>query len=365
VVVLPGTYEIGNDNIELSNAIDLHGAPGAPRPVIVSVAANGTTLDGSAAARIADLALTSTDDNPIFGALGSGGGTTVVERVVATSENAPGCNGAPLVPGLMRDTVCLAEGASAAGIDISAGTGAFSFELRNVTAFGAIGLRATVGNGAMTVNARNVIARGETDVAATTVTGGAVTVNLSNSNYLTQAPSGPGSETITDPATNENQTEFPLLAEGSFRQLPGSPTINAGGDFPLLGSLDFDRQPRTQGAAIDIGADEFDDELRLKLKARKRQEARKLKVKVRCPEEECTVFAKGKALVAGERFKLRKTRKRFLDAGEGTRLRLKAKNSSELTELLTQSDGTAKVAVKGSDPGGVRARKKVSVELVG
>jgi hypothetical protein len=374
VVVLPGTYAIGSDNIELSDEINLHGALGGPRPVIVSTAAAGTTLDGGGAT-VSDLIFESRDDDPIFGALGIGG-TGVVERVVAISENAPGCSGAPLAPGVMRDTVCATGGSSVAAIEVGAsGSSAFTFELRNVTALGygvgSIGLRAELVNGgAMTVNARNVIARGAgggVDVAASRVNSGALTVNLANSNFFTRATSA-GAASITDPATQDNQTEPPQLADpedGNFHQLAGSPTVDAGGGFSLLGSLDFERQPRIHGAEIDIGADEFDDELVLRTKAKRKQKAKKLKVKVSCPEEECYVFAKGSARAGSERFKLKKSKKRFIAAGEKAKLKLKAKNADELKGLLASSEGKAKIKVRGTDAGGVKAKKKLNVKLIG
>jgi hypothetical protein len=378
VVVLPGTYDLGNGNIELSDTITLHGVLGKPRPVITSTAGNGTTLDGGSAS-VHDLIFKSIDDNPLFGALGIDG-TGFVERVVAISENAPGCSGAPLAPGVMRDTVCATGGSAVAGLEVGAsGGGAFSFRLRNVTALGyapgSRGLRAELVNGgAMTVNARNVIARGggaAADVTAATVNTGSLTIDLAFSNYLSRETSGGGSESITDPATANNQTDPPELADpegGDFQELADSPTIDAGGgpeDVDLLGSLDFERQPRIQGSAIDIGADEFDDRLRLKVKAKKKQKAKKLKVKASCPEEECYVFARGRAGVEGERFKLKKAKQRFLEAGEKAKLRLKAKNIKQLRSALADADGKARIAVGATDAGGVTAKKTLKVKLVG
>ena len=378
VIVLPGTYDLGNGNIELSDVINLHGALGRPRPVITSTAGNGTTLDGGSV-RVHDLIFRSFDDNPIYGALGTAG-TAVVERVVAVSQNAPGCRvGPPLAAGIIRDTVCATGGSAVAGLEVGAsGASAFGYRLRNVTALGygagSLGLHAELVNGgAMTVFGRNVIARGSgatADVAAATVNSGALTVDLAYSNYLSRETSGAGAESITDPATANNQTDPPDLADpvdGDFHQLRSSPTIDAGGEAPdvdLLGQLDFERQPRIQGSGVDIGADEFDDRLRLKAKAKRKQKAKKLKVKVSCPEEECHVFARGRASVEGERFKLKKAKQRFLEAGEKVKLRLKAKELDELRAALADSDGKAKIAVGATDAGGITAKKVLKVKLV-
>jgi hypothetical protein len=66
---------------------------------------------------------------------------------------------------------------------------------------------------------------------------------------------------VTDPGSGDNQTGEPLFADaaaGDFRQYLGSPTINAGALDGFSGGHDLDGEPRTMGAAPDIGADEFD-----------------------------------------------------------------------------------------------------------
>jgi Ca2+-binding RTX toxin-like protein len=84
-----------------------------------------------------------------------------------------------------------------------------------------------------------------------------VDIDVRNSNYAVAAGIGSGSQ-VND--LGGNQATAPLFANfaaGDFRQLLGSPTIDAGSVDPQLGSTDFDGQARTIGAAPDIGADEF------------------------------------------------------------------------------------------------------------
>jgi hypothetical protein len=374
VVVLPGTYDLGNGNLELSEAINLHGAVGGPRPVITSTAGGGTTLDGAGAERIHDLIFESLDDNPIFGALGTDS-QTVVERVVGISENAPGCNGVPMAPGIMRDTVCVSGGNSIAAITTAPASG--TYRLRNVTAIGygpaGRGMTVSTNDNVITVDVRNSILRGPVgigswDVGALESGSGAIMIDLGYSNYQVRAPSG--NVAITDPTTANNQIAQPQLADppaGDIHELAGSPTIDAGGappDVDLLGDLDFERQARITGAAPDIGADEFDDELRLKVKAKRKQTARKLKIKAFCPEEDCDVVARGRAKVSGESFKL-KRKHRFAAFGQKAKLKLKAKHLNELEDLLAESDGKARIKVKGTDAGGVTAKRKLNVQLIG
>jgi hypothetical protein len=57
-----------------------------------------------------------------------------------------------------------------------------------------------------------------------------------------------------------NQDAEPLFATPpvlDIHQLAGSPTIDAGVATPQLGTADIDGEPRTQGSAPDIGADEL------------------------------------------------------------------------------------------------------------
>jgi hypothetical protein len=165
-----------------------------------------------------------------------------------------------------------------------------------------------------------------------------------------------------------NQTEPPLFANaaaGNFHQRPGSPTINAGGSSGRLGKLDLDRQPRVQGGAPDIGADELDRVLRVKIGAKSHQRAGKLKVKASCPKEECTLFAKGTARAQGKTFQLSNARERFLARGQHRTMKLKAEHLGRLTHLLRQGGGRAKITVKGTDAGGVPGQKTVAVALTG
>jgi hypothetical protein len=70
-----------------------------------------------------------------------------------------------------------------------------------------------------------------------------------------------GTATVTNPGTGVgNQTAAPLFTDagaGLFHEAVGSPTIDAGAAVDLMGSADIDADPRTVGAAPDIGADEF------------------------------------------------------------------------------------------------------------
>jgi hypothetical protein len=376
VIVLPGTYDLGAgdfDAVSVNDRIELHGAVGRPRPVITSAFDATLALNFDGGARVHDLIVEHTGDSGR--ALDATFSEAVIERVVArsTAEFGSGC-APPREPGLIRDSVCFSTGTGLGGIHLALGmAGDVDYQLRNVTAIGtganSFGLRFSGDSSTFDVDARNVIADGVlVDVTANASSTATVAITLDHSNYATTSETGAGTASVTPAGSGTNQSEPPELrdpANGNVRQLRGSPTINAGAEVPLLGELDFERQPRTQGAAIDIGADEFDRRLKLKVKAKKKQKPNKLKVKVRCPEEECYVKASGRAEAGGERFKLKKTKKRFLNPGQKKKLKLKAKNVDELKQLLGGGEGEAKIKIKGTDAGGVKAKKKLTVKLVG
>ena len=145
--------------------------------------------------------------------------------------------------------------------------GPVTMTLRNITSVangpGSMGLAAHAPNAStdVVIDARNVIASGaafDIEAAASNATSVA-TVNLASSNYATESESGPGMAAVTNPGTPGNQSGAPLFANaaiGDFHQLSGSPTIDAGTDDGMLGSLDLEGEARLQGGAVDIGADE-------------------------------------------------------------------------------------------------------------
>jgi lipoprotein-anchoring transpeptidase ErfK/SrfK len=325
-------------------------------------------------ARVADLRIEAPGGQPLL----AGFGHPTFERVQAIGASTEQACSAPIAPGLIRDSLCVNTGTGPAlGFNAYAGaTISWNFDIVNVTAIaagtgtGANGIEFEAsGNLTMSVAATNTVAQGAgttADVHAANSGTGSVSIALDHSNFdLIDAGAG---TSITAAGSPNNQTAPPAFVDAGdldFHQRRASPTINAGTTVPNPGTLDFDRQPRSQGVAPDIGADEFDNRLKVRVKARKHQRARRLNVKVSCPNEECTVFAKGRATAQGKRFKLTKTKERFLDAGEQARLKLKAEHIGRLTRLLEERDGKARIKVKGTDAGGVVATKRKRVELVG
>jgi hypothetical protein len=262
LLIAPGDYDIGAANINVGNAVDVHGTDGQPLPRIISSASNfGVTVNDPGA----QLRHVEIDYSGPFEALDAVQAQTI-EQVVAHSSGSHGCILENDVS--MRDSVCLDTAASGIATNVETITGTFTSNVRNLTAVAtgtsSIGLTVRAPNAATseTLVAKNVIADGVgTDISAQAGSASSTAVaTMANSNYSTRATPGTGTATVTDPATGGNQIATPLFSDaglGLFHQAVGSPTIDAGAVDGLLGTLDFDGDARTLGAAPDIGADEF------------------------------------------------------------------------------------------------------------
>jgi hypothetical protein len=255
VVILPGDYNLA-DALLVNDGIELHGADGLPRPRLIgSSSPVVNAFDPLLHLRDFEITRTGTASGT---ALGLGGGTA--ERLfVETGANAAACS---LSGGaLIRDSVCWG---GVIGVGFNQSSGSTTGSLRNVTVVGTdFGISVFGSVGHITYDAKNVIVSGAVDVRAEGDASGSATVNLDHSNYdseLEEDNMGDGAASVDDPGSGSNQLAPPLLADaanGDFHQLVGSPTIDAGAGDPLLGAFDFEGQLRVQGAAPDIGADEF------------------------------------------------------------------------------------------------------------
>jgi Ca2+-binding RTX toxin-like protein len=157
--------------------------------------------------------------------------------------------------------------------------------MRNVTAIAtgpsSTGVQAeSSGNGgSVTLDSASVIASGTAvDVKAIGGSGGsAASANFSFSDFDSQSEQGNAS--ATDPGTDTNLTAAPTLvdpASGDVHQRAGSWTIDRGSNDVGGVRSDIDGEPRSQGAAPDIGADEFSA----------------LRRGVKCSEEAATIIAR-------------------------------------------------------------------------
>jgi Ca2+-binding RTX toxin-like protein len=197
---------------------------------------------------------------------------STAERILAitSANNGSGCHLQPdaAAPSVLQDSACIATAPGGAGVSsslgVTPGVNAVA-RLRNVTAVGtgpsSAGVRvSSSGNGGrVTVDALNVIASGaDTDISATGASAGAgAFAEFSFSAFDSEFEAVNGS--VSDPGSDSNLTRPPLLANpaaGDVHQRAGSWTIDRG-SRNLGGRRDIDGEERYQGAAPDIGADEW------------------------------------------------------------------------------------------------------------
>lgn len=271
VVVTPGTYALGAGNLAIGDSgLDLHGQAGRPRPLITSSAAlSGVNVPVPATVRHLRIEFT----GALYGInLAPGSGEARAEGLIVRASGAGACR---LGNAAIRDSVCRANPA-APGTDalVMAGTGSSSNASATATNVTAVtgptftgsetyGIYVAAQSASLVLQGKNVIAGGvDGDVRVETSGSGSPSAAafLIHSNFSAATGAGPGTEFLPVPGANGNQTaepQFVDLAAGDFHQAPGSPTINAGTAGSGLGSTDLDGEPRVQGSAPDIGADEF------------------------------------------------------------------------------------------------------------
>jgi len=260
VIVASGTYTTSTAMSNGNNNLSVHGVAGQPRPVVNSSAGIAFSLNGNNGT-VRDLTI---NHSGASFALFTGFGT-VVDHVDVRSA------GAACVPigSTIRDSICAATTNAVAGVYLSVGGGTVDIRLRNVTAIGgspggsAMSITGAAAGSIVSVDSRNVIFQGHgagADLVATTAAVGAsVTLTQQNSMYDSFNTSGPGTETVTPLGSATNLSTQPLFAStATYEQAADSPTIDAGATDAFTGTTtDLNGEPRVQGAAIDIGADEF------------------------------------------------------------------------------------------------------------
>ncbi|HEX6229034.1 MAG TPA: choice-of-anchor Q domain-containing protein [Solirubrobacterales bacterium] len=253
VVLANGTYESGADLV-LAKAIEVGGEPGAS-PAIVFSGAHGAVVE-NAGATLHDLRLSLAAPTMAY-VLQLNGGT--IERSYVDGRNGVACR---VTEGAMRNSVCFGLLAAA-----PSGLGNYVVSLRNVTAAPLlIGAQEEANLSATVVNTiaqpGYELGSSKSGLVISVGIGSAASVILTNSNYASvdTTPSTGSNYSFNPPGTNGNQTaasQFVNGPAGDFHQLATSPTIDAGIASPEIGPTDIDREPRSQGSAPDIGADEF------------------------------------------------------------------------------------------------------------
>jgi hypothetical protein len=261
VIITSGAYTLSAPatlSFEATGA-NVHGDLNGARPTISGAVPGIALAVFTPKSRLSYVDMT----NSAEGAAAIGCATEVtVERVIAKTVSKTGQGLAQLGSCSVRDSLIRAEGSEAVALFASCEKSEIT---RNVTAIAsgakAVGVRVSYNGfmigGACVLDLRNAIASGDLYDLQTNFGGpfgpGNITVENSNFDVAKQEPS----TTITQGAGN--QTAPPLFvdaAAGNYRELAGSPTIDAG-IASQIGSLDLDGNARVLGAAPDIGAYEF------------------------------------------------------------------------------------------------------------
>jgi hypothetical protein len=263
VILTPGLYSPGTTILSNGQSgIDVHGLAGRPRPIIVTSADYGLMLTGSGA-KVSDLAINHT--GAIYG-LNVFSTGVLIDRVQVHSTGAIACTAG--ITGIARDLSCIDSAAGGIALDDSWGNNGrtrLTLTLRNVTALatgaGSYGIRADASgsNTNLAISGRNVIASGtKADVRSTetpandSTSESNVTLRYSNFNTIEEAGGGNASDVGSD----TNQTAAPVFADPYGHQAGNSPTLDQGSTDVFVGSYDYEGEPRKNGDAVDIGADE-------------------------------------------------------------------------------------------------------------
>lgn len=260
ILMAPGSYTLGSS---MSVYASLMPEVAGTRPAINSTGGSYIVVVGAGAV-VRDFRFETSNLGSAIYALNIQNATARAERVevIASGASSPFAaavsNGGTIV-----DSVLAAS--STGGGATALATGTTGATVRNVTAVatgpGSYGLFTNPGYMTTTdpqvVDIENSVVRGA-DYSFYFYTDGAhpITVNLDHVNQT-------GVNDVASPAvlnqTGPTQTASPLFAgSGDFHQLASSVTRDAGAPVAGLSATDLDGQPRNQGTAPDIGADEFD-----------------------------------------------------------------------------------------------------------
>jgi hypothetical protein len=263
VVVMAGTYPVAA-TIEATVPLTIHGVAGQSRPRIVG-AKGVSPLKSGEKLTLSDLAIESTESGTgsVF-AFADGDLFDHLELI------ANGSGALALRPGVnwtMTDSLLVAKGESAVGFFVQ-GVANGTATMRNDTVVAegkeSIAVAITgVAAVAPTIQATDVIAIAEVAAEARDNAGSITSIAFDHSDLQ-----GKVVGTVTSTAAQTAAPKFVEATAGNYREVSGSPTIDAGVNDPANGATDLAGNPRSLPGVItctapqppavtDIGAFEF------------------------------------------------------------------------------------------------------------
>jgi hypothetical protein len=302
VIVLPGTYALGTDTVSVAD-ITIEGQPGAERPRLLAGAASPLAPSAGATVRRLHLASNDLAGGRVVDVLG----TAVVEQSVISAHGSTMAAVQVRNGGTLRDSVAVSESPFGMAVIVGGSGGT----LRNVTAVATgtdssgvwVPAAYTLGDDVSRAGLTNVIAQGAAaDILAEgdgDATPDDIEVTVANSNFDTVSEDEPGADVIPGAGNQTAAPRFANVAGLDFRQLPGSPTIDAGTGVGVS-VLDFEGGARVQGPAPDMGADEAPDPSSLlALRNAKLKAQAVIRVPIACPAYACNVAAAATIVTKG------------------------------------------------------------------
>jgi hypothetical protein len=241
VIVAPGDYSL-TTTLQTPYGMTIHGVGGQPRPRLLF---SGTGQGGQgqmglkvlAGSTLRYLEVDQANDWPALTAQQS-----LVDQVVAKGS---GAWTAEVQNSTLRDSIVLSSGTNNVALETDANGAGWSSTYRNVTAIatgsGGVAIQAWALTDWVSVLARNVIARGGPgghSIVARASTGATATITVGNSDWQDYSTDGAGASVVDGGANIGVPATFVDAAAGDYRQAAGSPTIDAGLDEFLDGSLD-------------------------------------------------------------------------------------------------------------------------------
>lgn len=261
VHVEPGTYGSAaspmTTQLEADNPITIEAATPTDPPVIISNAAGGSALI-TYHSTVSDLVIMSSAPTAGLYLLDSSSATRV-----ATFASLGAYGACAVDNSTLTDSVCSQTADRAAAIGLtSSGAGTTTGTFANVTAVStgehSSGVDTSVSDGrSLDLSFTNSILQGKQhDVHASATNGASSTVSTDHSLYRPTTVATTGATVNGSASDVLGKAKFANLTARDFHEKHTSPSIDAGGTAPS-DDTDLAGNPRTLGAAVDIGAYEF------------------------------------------------------------------------------------------------------------